>query len=87
MTVTNQDVCEFFGFSEGLNLELPGTMVMMLVALKEKKVPWALSYDDRGCEFTIYLDDEWDNYILRFADTFPLAVLEAVRQLIRKERV
>lgn len=92
MDITNEDVCKFFGFSIGLNLELPGSMVMMLEGLVEKGYEWItiseVDIEEYSCSIfeyeegiSIYHRENWKSR--EFGATIPLAVLNAVKGLIK----
>lgn len=87
--VTNQDVCEFFGFSKGLDLGLPGSMVMILdkaAALTGGYI--SLAYGLHSWSHS-NSKPEWLCIIDGYSGcgaTSPKAVLEAVKEFIRRER-
>lgn len=86
--ITNQDVCEFFGFSKGLDLELPGSMVMMLEGLVERgywcRIETPIGNEGYFC--LIIKKGELKGRVSAYALAAPKAVLEAVKQLIKEVR-
>ncbi len=86
MQVTNQDVCAFFGFSKNLAICNPGGMNMMLEGLVAKGYQYELAaYSKAGVHCVILREEGRYKYNTK-AKTAPLAVLEAVRQLIKEVR-
>ena len=87
--ITDNDVCEFFGFSKNLAICNPGGMVMMLAGLRVRGYKYAVASGlgtSVMCRLSRIEDITNKDSITVNAPTPHEAVLIAVKQLIGKER-